>query len=64
MENVKGIMTMQHGKIFKSILKTFSDTESLGGIRYDVHYKIIKAVDFGVPQKRERIVIIGTLKKI
>ena len=63
MENVKGIITMQHGKIFNSILKTFSDSESLGGISYDVHYKIIRAIDFGVPQKRERIVIIGTLKK-
>ncbi len=63
MENVKGIMTIQHGEIFNSILKTFSDSESLGDISYDVHYKIIRAIDFGVPQKRERIVIIGTLKK-
>ena len=63
MENVKGITTIQHGEIFNSILRIFSDSESLGGISYDVHYKIIKAIDFGVPQKRERMVIIGTLKK-
>jgi len=64
MENVKGIITMQNGEIFNSILKIFSDSELLGGIAYNVHYKVIKATDFGVPQKRERIIIVGTLKKI
>lgn len=63
MENVKGIMTMQRGEIFSDILKIFSDTNALDGIGYNVQYKVIKAIDFGVPQKRERLVIIGVRKK-
>ncbi len=57
MENVKGILTMHGGKIFKNIFKIFD------GQNYDMQYKIVKAVDFGIPQKRERIVIIGVRNK-
>ena len=64
MENVKGLMTMQHGELFKEILKIFSDSNALDGIAYDVNYKIVKAIDFGVPQKRERLVIVGSRKKV
>lgn len=62
MENVKGITTMQNGEIFKEILEIFSDKELLGGYAYNINYKIVKAVEFGIPQKRERVIIIGTLK--
>lgn len=61
-ENVKGIMTMQDGKIFNEILKIFSDPEMLDGEPYEIHYKVVKAAEFGVPQKRERMIIIGTKK--
>lgn len=60
MENVKGIMTMQNGKIFEEILKIFSDSDMLDGVSYTLHYKIVKAVEFGIPQKRERMIIVGT----
>ena len=60
MENVKGILTMQGGKIFEEILRIFSDAALLGGRPYSLHYKIVKAVEFGVPQKRERVIVIGT----
>lgn len=62
-ENVKGIMTMQDGKIFNEILRIFSDPDMLDGEPYEIHYKVVKAVDFGVPQKRERMIIIGTKKR-
>ena len=62
MENVKGMMTMQDGKIFEEILKVFSDSELLEGEPYHIHYKIVKAVEFGIPQKRERMIIVGTIK--
>ena len=61
MENVKGIMTMQDGKIFEEILRIFSDAEMLAGEPYKINYKVVKASGFGVPQKRERMIIIGTL---
>ncbi len=62
MENVKGIMTMQDGKIFDEILNIFSDKEMLDGQSYTINHCIVKAVDFGIPQKRERMIIIGTIK--
>ena len=52
-ENVKGILSIHGGEIFKIII---SDFKSIG---YEVDYKILKASDFGVPQHRERVVIIG-----
>lgn len=61
MENVKGIATMQNGAIFNEIIKNFSDTELLNGDKYHIFHTVIKAVDFGVPQTRERMIIIGVL---
>ena len=52
-ENVKGLLSMQNGKIIEMIVKDF---ESLG---YKVEKQLLKASDYGVPQNRERIVIIG-----
>ena len=61
MENVKGISTMQGGKIFEEIKKIFQDPESLNGKPYRIYHRVINAADFGVPQRRERMIIIGTL---
>ena len=60
MENVKGMQTMQKGKIFEEILSIFSDSVAMGGTPYHLFHRVIKAVDFGIPQKRERLIIIGT----
>ncbi len=53
-ENVKGLLSMQKGELFKTILSLF---ESLG---YKVKYEILNSADYGVPQIRERVIIIGT----
>lgn len=53
-ENVKGLLSMQSGELFKTIIKLF---ESLN---YNVSYKILNSADFGVPQVRERVIIIGS----
>ncbi len=63
MENVKGMLTMQDGKIFEEIIGSFSNPDLLDGEPYDIHYRVVKASDFGVPQKRERLIIIGTTVK-
>ena len=52
-ENVKGLLSMQKGKVIEMIIQDF---KSLG---YEVQYKLLKASDYGVPQNRERVIIIG-----
>lgn len=52
-ENVKGLMTLQKGEIIKKVITEF---ESVG---YRVKYKLLLASNFGIPQKRERVFIIG-----
>ncbi len=53
LENVKQLTTHDNGRTFKVIL------EHLENLGYFVHYKVLNGLDFGVPQKRERIMIVG-----
>lgn len=53
LENVKGLVTHDNGKTLDVILNTLEELD------YAVHIKIINAKNFGVPQNRERIFIIG-----
>lgn len=52
-ENVKGLLSMEDGKVIEMIK---SDFESLG---YKVEARLLNAAEYGVPQARERVVIIG-----
>ena len=52
-ENVKGLTTMKKGAVIKMIINDF---KSLG---YDVDYRLLAAADYGVPQNRERVFIVG-----
>lgn len=52
-ENVKGLLSLAKGKVFEMIK---SDFESLG---YKVEARILNAAEYGVPQARERVIIIG-----
>ena len=54
MENVKGILTRDEGKIFSNLLKMI---ERLG---FSYRYRVLNAADYGVPQFRKRVFIIGT----
>lgn len=60
MENVKGIATINGGRIFSEILRLFQDPDAMDGKPYHMYYRIINASDFGVPQRRERMIIIGS----
>lgn len=55
-ENVRGLLTMNGGEAIQTIVDDF---KKLG---YHVVYKLLRAVDFGVPQTRERVIIVGTRK--
>ena len=52
-ENVKGILSLSSGKVFELIIQDFT---SAG---YRVKFKVLNAADFGVPQRRERVIILG-----
>lgn len=52
-ENVKGLMTLQGGRIVNKIIGEFCQCG------YRVEYKLLKAVEYGIPQRRERVIIIG-----
>ena len=55
-ENVRGLLTMNNGEAIQTIVKDF---EKLG---YHVVYKLLTAADYGVPQTRQRVIIVGTRK--
>ena len=57
-ENVKGLTSLAKGEVFKMILNDFSS------IGYQVQYKIMNAADYGVPQNRLRVVIVGVRNDI
>ncbi len=63
-ENVKGILTMKSGQIFKQIFEIFSDKKLLDGDFYNLSCRVVKASDYGIPQTRERVIIIGTKNKV
>lgn len=58
LENVRRLTTHDNGRTFQVIL------ERLKELGYSVHHKIFNSLDFGVPQKRERIYIVGFLEPI
>ena len=55
LENVKNLASHDNGRTLKTILEVLRD--ELG---YHVDYKLLNALDFGLPQKRERIIIVGS----
>lgn len=52
-ENVSGILFSRHSKAFQEILQGFADQG------YNVSFGLLNANDFGVPQDRERVIIVG-----
>ncbi len=57
-ENVSGILSHRHIKAFTNILNQFRN------IGYEVSYQLLNANDFGVPQDRQRVIIIGYHHKL
>lgn len=52
-ENVKGFMTLHKGAIFRRV------TEAFEAVGYTIYPALINAADFGVPQRRERVIMVG-----
>ncbi len=58
LENVKNLKSHDKGKTFKTIIK------HLENLDYSVHHTVLNSLDFGVPQKRERTIIVGFKENI
>lgn len=58
LENVKNLTAHDGGNTFKTIMR------HLEAIGYNVYAKVLNALDYGVPQKRERIIIVGFLENV
>jgi len=56
LENVKGLLSHDNGKTFSTIIR------SLDGMGYDCQWQVLNSKNFGVPQNRERVFIIGHLR--
>jgi DNA (cytosine-5)-methyltransferase 1 len=57
LENVRGLTTIDGGNVFQYILKQLENIK-----KYDIYWKVLNTKDYGIPQNRERIFIIGILK--
>lgn len=57
-ENVRGILSIEKGKVIKHIIKEFQN------VGYTVKVELINCADYGVPQTRSRVFILGTHKKL
>jgi DNA (cytosine-5)-methyltransferase 1 len=56
LENVKQLVTIDQGATFKTMI---SNLQALG---YHTHWQVLNALDYGIPQKRERVIIVGFKK--
>ena len=56
LENVKGLLNHDSGNTFEVIISTLDE------LGYDVEWQVLNSKDFGVPQNRERVFIIGHLR--
>lgn len=52
-ENVKGLLSMKNGEVFKTITDTFRKEG------YTLKHKILNAYNYGIAQKRERLIVVG-----
>jgi len=55
LENVKGLLSHDNGRTFKTIINTLTE------LGYCVEWQVLNAKNFGVPQNRERVFIVGHL---
>lgn len=58
LENVKGLVTHDKGNTIKTILN------ELNSIGYDVIYKVLNSIEFGIPQMCQRVYFVGIRKDL
>ena len=56
LENVKGLLSHDNGNTFRTIISTLDE------LGYDLQWQVLNSKNFGVPQNRERVFIVGHLR--
>lgn len=56
LENVKGLLSHDNGQTFRTIITTLDE------LGYDLQWQVLNSKNFGVPQNRERVFIVGHLR--
>jgi len=56
LENVKGLLSHDNGNTFKTIISTLTE------LGYDLQWQVLNSKNFGVPQNRERVFIVGHIR--
>lgn len=57
-ENVKGVLSSNKGKDWKIITNSFNDAG------YNFHYQVLNSADYGIPQQRKRVFVVGQRKDL
>lgn len=71
-ENVKGLLSDDNGKTFRNWIQLLGRSENThvnmfnhpDSLEYNLHWKVLNSKDFGVPQNRERVFIVGIRKDL
>ena len=58
LENVKGLLCIDGGETFKTMISELKKLKV-----YSVYWKVLNTADYGIPQSRKRVFIVGILKK-
>lgn len=58
LENVKGLLSIDDGQTFQTMISLLKNIKI-----YNVHWKVLNTADYGIPQSRKRIFIVGIMKK-
>jgi DNA (cytosine-5)-methyltransferase 1 len=58
LENVRGLLSIDGGETFKTMI---SELQRIKG--YEIHWKVLNTADYGIPQSRKRVFIVGIKKK-
>ncbi len=58
LENVRGLVSHDKGNSLKKIVA------ELGNVGYNVQYKVLSSINYGVPQMRQRVYLVGMLKEL